>query len=451
VTAIAFVLVFVMACVMALVRHPIYGLWAYVGVFYVNPPLRWWGQGFLLNFRWSVIAAAVTFIAILIHKTGRQNESFARQPIAILYFVFVAWLAVQLGWALDVEQQQILLEYYLKFGIGAFLILRSLDGEANFRRFLWAHVAGCFYFGWLAYTSHQGGRFEEFGGAGVKDANEAALCIGTGALVLGSLLLWENWRRRVALIGMAPFLVNAIVATVSRSGFLALAAGGLVFNLLAPPKYRKFVVPMSLLAVVLVLMLSTEDYWNRIETITYRGQEVEGEDTGSGRLDIMAAQLRMARSYPLGCGHTCTAILSPQYLGAEHLTTEAGVRSSHNTFLSMLVEHGLPGAMIYITAIVLIAKRALMVFRRAKGTGNFVSVMLPAIAGSLAAMVIADLFVPYMRFEVRIWFVCLLWTLWRFQEQQAEVPAAVGATRPDGADMNGRRRVSGSAHAAPEG
>jgi cellulose synthase/poly-beta-1,6-N-acetylglucosamine synthase-like glycosyltransferase len=117
----------------------------------------------------------------------------------------------------------------------------------------------------------------------------------------------------------------------------------------------------------------------------------------------------------------------------------------------MLVEHGWPGAVIYLTALVIIAKRALLLFRRVKGTGSFVSVMLPAIAGSLAAMFIADMFVPYMRFEVRIWFVCLLWTLWRFQKQQSEVPATVGASPLSDVDVNGRARISIAAHAAPKG
>ena len=179
-------------------------------------------------------------------------------------------------WAIDPDQQRTLLEYYLKFAVAVFMIYRAVDSEAHFRLFLWAHVLGCFYFGWIVYSQYEGGRFEEFGGAGVKDANEAALTIGTGALVLGSLLLWEKLRQKLLLVGMAPFLINAIVATISRSGFLALAFGGGLFNLLTPPRFRKWVVPMSALALVLLLMLTTESYWSRIETIAYKGEEVEG-------------------------------------------------------------------------------------------------------------------------------------------------------------------------------
>jgi O-antigen ligase len=328
-----------------------------------------------------------------------------------------------------------LLEYYVKFGVAAFLIWRSLDSEQNFRLFLWAHVAGCFYFGWLAYTAYGGGRFEEFGGAGVKDANEAALTLGSGAIVLGALLLWVKWREKTVLVGMAPFIVNAIVATVSRSGFLALVLGGLTFNLLAPSKYRKWVVPMSILAGVLMLMLTTEDYWSRVETIAYRGQEVEGKDTGSGRLEIIAAQLQMFRSYPLGCGHSCTAILSPQFLGEEHLQDQSGMRASHNTFMSMLVEHGIPGAVIYLLVVIVVARRVLLLFRGTSNTAGFIATMLPGIAGSLAAMLVADMFVPYMRFEVRIWFICLLWVLWRLKVEDDAVAHVVDSDSNRNAEL----------------
>ena len=416
-TAAIFVAAFLVCSFFAVMRHPIYGLIAYVGVFYINPPARWWGQGVLLDVRWSYIAAAVTFLGVLIHRPGRSRVKVGRDPIVYVFCAFLVWIAAQEIWAIDLERQQMLLEYYAKFGIAVYLICRTLETERQFRLFVWAHLLGCFYFGWLAYTQHGGGRFEDFGGAGVRDANEAALTIGTGALVLGSLLLYERLLQRVVLIGIAPFLVNAIVATVSRSGFLSLAMGGALFNVLTPPKFRKWVLAMSALAVVLLLMLTTDSYWERIDTIKQRGQEVEGVDTGSGRLEVMKAQLRMFRDHPWGCGHFCTTVLSPSYVDVKELDPELGVRSSHNTFLSMLVEQGLPGAVVYVTLLAWVFVRGRRLARQSRGTGNFVSLMLPGVVGSLGAMFLADMFVPYVRYEVRFWFLALLVVLMRFQEE----------------------------------
>ena len=177
---------------------------------------------------------------------------------------------------------------------------------------------------------------------------------------------------------------------------------------------------MSILAGALMLMLTTRRLLGSHRTITYAGQEVEGKETGSGRLEIIAGQFQMFRAHPLGCGHACTAILSPQYLGEHHLTDASGVRASHNTFMSMLVEHGVPGAAIYLDhAVTRSPCEYKCCFSRTRRAEGFVAAMLPGVAGSLAAMFVADMFVPYMRFEVRIWFICLLWVLWRFQNDRA--------------------------------
>ena len=42
-TALAFVGSYFVLLLLAFVRHPIYGLFAYLLAFYVHPPSRWWG------------------------------------------------------------------------------------------------------------------------------------------------------------------------------------------------------------------------------------------------------------------------------------------------------------------------------------------------------------------------------------------------------------------------
>ena len=417
-TALLFSLLFLTSCVLALARGPVYGLLAYVAVFYLNPPIRWWGQGLLADIRWSLLAAAVTLIALLIHRRPRSSVPFFRQPVIIGFCLLWLWMCAQLFWVLDAELQLDVIEYYAKFLVAMYLVYYCLDSEHKLRLFLWAHVLGCFYFGWLVFTRYSGGRFEEFGGAGLKDANEVALTMGTAALVLGSLLLIaDRWRTRLFAVGLAPFVLNGFVATISRSAFLALAVGGAAYNVLAPVRWRKWVVSLSALAVVLLLMLSTESYWERIQTIALKGEAVEGVDTGADRLAQWQGQLRMFRDHPMGCGHHCTTILSPSYFEEWVLSERAGVRSSHNTFLSMLVDHGVPGAAAYVALlgwIVVVANRLRRRLRLRAGTSALV---LPAIAGSLLAMFVGDMFVPYVRYEVRFWFVALLLVLLRFSEE----------------------------------
>jgi O-antigen ligase len=431
-TGLLFSIAFIASCVLALARGPIYGMLAYVAVFYLNPPIRWWGQGVLADIRWSLVTAAVTLVALLIHRGRWNGTPFFKQPVVIGLCLLLAWMVVQLPWILDRDLHVEVIEYYAKFVIAMYLIYYCVDSERNLRLFLWAHVLGCFYFGWLVFTTYTGGRFDNFGGAGLKDANEVALTMGTAALALGSLLLTARWPGRVVAVGVAPFIVNGLVATISRSAFLALVVGGAVYNWFTPARWRKWVVALSALAVVLLLMLTTESYWSRIQTIAMGGQIIEGVDTGVDRIAQWRGQLRMFRDHPLGCGHHCTTILSPSYFESWVLAERAGVRSSHNTFLSMLVDHGVPGGLAYVALLswVLLAARRLR--RSPVLQSGSMPLFVPAVVGSLLAMFVGDMFVPYVRYEVRFWFIALLLVLLRLaQESSQDVPATPAEPRPE--------------------
>ena len=73
-TAIGFIGVFALGLLLAFVVNPKYGLYAYLWVFYNNPPSRWWGAA-LPNVRWSLIAAVVTMIAIVAKGPGLHRKA----------------------------------------------------------------------------------------------------------------------------------------------------------------------------------------------------------------------------------------------------------------------------------------------------------------------------------------------------------------------------------------
>jgi hypothetical protein len=437
---------FLVGCLLALTRHPIFGLITYVGTFFLHPPSRWWGQGLLLPIRWSLISAAVALLAVLIHRNKlAPAPPFRQSGIAIAFFIFIAWLGLQSFWALDPEAHNELFSYYAKFALALFLFYRCIDSEQHLRYFLWAHVLGCFYFGLIAFTSYEGGRFEDFGGPGLAEANAGALTIVTGILAASALFLGGTLREKWGLFGVIPFIVNGLVTTISRSGFLAAGVGGILFNLFTPKTFRKRVRILSALALVMFGILTGPMYWERIQSIQQLGSEVEGVDTGSGRLVIMKVQLRMFASYPAGCGATCTAVLSPLYLDDSHLTGEGEqrARASHNTFLTMLVEHGLPGAVFYVFMALWIARSVRTVSRRVDGQSGFLACALPAVAGILGAMFVSDMFATYAKFEVRIWFIAVLMAMLHMsaKEQQAQVETERAPAKQDKPPLRRAARV----------
>ncbi len=433
-TGAAFVLVFAIGCVLAFVRHPIFGTLTYVATLFLNPQMRWWGQGPLVDVRWALVSALVTAAALIIRRRRlAPGAPVMSQGAMILMLGMTLWMAVQSAWAIDSTEHQGLLWYYVKFVVAMVLIDKSVDTERHVKYFLWAYVLGCFYFGWIAFTSYEGGRFEGFGGAGLDEANVGALTIVGGIFAASSLFLAGKWRERAALFLIIPFLMNGLVTTVSRSGFLAIAAGGLIFNHFTPGKSRKQVRVLSMLAIVLFLIVAGPFYWQRIHSLEYAGEQVEGIDTGSARLEIIAAQWRMFKDHPFGCGAMCTAILSPNYM-SEHLLASYGqsrVRSSHNTFMSFLVEQGLPGALIYLAMLWWIGKRLLALGRAYRSADGFLPTAVPAVAAILGAITIADLFVSYTKFEPRIWFIAVLMALTREPRPEGEaVPLVTRSSEP---------------------
>jgi len=440
-----FVLLFLLGCGLALVRHPVFGVMTYVLLFYVSPADRWWGQGALEGMRWALAAALITAMSIAIHRPVRPAIPFAKQPLVWGFAAFTGWVAIQSFWALDQESHSDLLSYYLKYIVAMYLIYRSLDSETSIQRLLWAHVAGCTYLAWLAYTTHAGGRFDSFGGAGIGEANSGALTITTGILAAASLFLVGAKWSRVAVLGAMPLLVNAVVATISRSGFLAFGVAGLTYNLFAPKRYSKWVRVLSVVGLGLFLILTNPDYWERIRSLEHLGEQVEGVDTGSKRLVLIQAQFEMSRRFPQGCGSRCTDVLSTEYLDPRQLTHRPGEepsRSSHNTFMTMLVDHGIPGAVAYalMTFWMLLALRQLR--KVYMGEQGFMATMLPAVAGSLIAITIGDLFVQYPKLEVRFWLLTLVMTM----SSMASVRRLETLTvKPEPENLGETRPIGGSA------
>jgi len=323
---------------------------------------------------------------------------------------FLLWINIQSFWALDWSSHSELLTLALKYVVLVGLIYKCIETEQHLRMFLWTHVLGCIYLGWIVYSTYVGGRFESFGGADINESNAGALQVVTGILVGGSLFMVGTFAERLVLFAGMPLAVNALVATISRSGFLALGIGGLSYNLFSPSKFRWQVRLLSVLAAVLFMLLTNPVYWARIDSIEEAGQQVEGVDTGSGRLELIQAQLRMSGEYPLGCGHRCTAVLSRQYLDDRLLTGEGQnrARSSHNTIMTMLVEHGVPGLILYAMLLVWLFRSVRSLIRSQKDRKGLLPALVPAIAGVIGAIVVGDFFVDYLILECRVWFIAIV-------------------------------------------
>lgn len=417
ITGYIFIAVFATVMWLAVFRSPLFGLYAYVAVFYLHPPSRWWGLS-LPDVRWSLVAAGVTLLAIWIRQPPQIARSAWFKPTpAILMILFVIWFWISSLWALsDIDHSEaavIVTKYVLVY----YFFYRLLDTPDKVMTFLGANLLGCLYLGYLGYTQHVAGRLDGVGGPGINDSNTLGMHLAVGAIA-GTMvaLKHQGWRLYLAVISLA-FSVNAMILTGSRGAFLGLVAGGLAVFALRPRAYRKKFYAFSVLGLLMIGALATQQYWDRVQTVEQATGEKEVTDNSiASRLAMMRAQLEMAKRYPMGTGHRGSAALSPQYL--EYRFLSGGIaRSSHNSFLTALVEQGIPGALLFIAMVVWVGRTMLRLRQLAGSQDDGVQTQLAvaSIGGALTVALAAGLFADFSKYEVQVWLFALLASLQQYQ------------------------------------
>lgn len=413
-TSAIFALVFFAGLGMALFRHPMYGLFTYIAVFYLHPPSKWWAAD-LPDLRWALVASAVTLLATIRLPVDSARPSWISTTPGKFLVIFTAWLWLQNLWALDAVYQLEVTILYTKYIVLFYVIYSLVDTPEKFTAFFVAHIAGCFYLGLLAFNARFAGRLESVGGPGIDEANALGMQMAT-AVVMGAMLIlrYSDWRRWLTVAAM-PFILNTLVLTGSRSAFLGLIAGALVLAYLKPLIHKKLFYAFAVLGLVLGGVLAHETFWERMSTISVATRDgSEADRSAEIRMELAEAQLQMARRYPFGTGHRGTAVLSPLYLDPSALAgPRAGdsgkaARSSHNMFLTILVEQGIPGAIMYSVLVVWFVRRA-MAFRKLTRDPE-VATLSALAAGFTAAYFIVQvsgMFVDYLKAEVQIWCLAL--------------------------------------------
>jgi hypothetical protein len=416
---------------LAVMRHPLFGLYTYVAVFYLHPPSRWWGET-LPDMRWSLLAAAVTLIVSwrLPPVPGRQSWLSTTPGKALT--IFTLWLWLQNLWALEPEAHLEASFLFTKYVVLYYLIYRLAVTAQDMQRFLLVHVAGCAFLGWLALGIDVSGRLEGVGGPGIDEANAFAMQMAT-AVAIGAMIALASGGWRWFAIMVLPFILNGVILSGSRGGFLALLSGGMVLWYLKPKEYRKVFYAFAALGVVLMGILAHDMFWERMGTIEAAADRDESADTSAlSRFALVDAQFRMFKSHPHGVGHRGTATLSPMYLEERFLSAgpegQERRRSSHNTFMSALAEQGVPGAIFYFWIWSWTVRTVLKLKRnQAFSADTSRRALLASVAAALVIVMVAGVFVDYIKAEVQIWLWALLASLTALGAQRATQPATAVA------------------------
>jgi hypothetical protein len=427
--AAAFVLFCVVCTVFAFVRHPIYGLYFYLAVTYVFPPARWWGPLLGNDVRWSLMAAIVTVLAVLLHFGKLRPKPFWLTNVpALVLVLYAAWMWIQYPWAVDTELHVRGATQFAKCVIAFWFVYRIVDTPDRLRDLLMAHMLGCALLGIFGLTvGRTGDRLDGVGGPGIDDANTLGMYFATGAVVaLGLFMTQRGWRRWLSL-GCMVLIVDGLVLTNTRGAFLGFVGGMAVLAYVKAKAHRRLFWTLALIGLLGSTLIIDNKFVDRMATINgvVKEGEVADEDGSiESRIALAAAQFEMFRNHPLGTGHRGTEVLSRQYLEERWLSRnpngESGDRSSHNTFLTALVEQGVPGAVLFAW----LGLWSLRLIQRLRGplyqSDPDVATLTATTVAALAVVFVAGNTADFLLAEVQFWLFAALVSVETFARRADE-------------------------------
>lgn len=233
-------------------------------------------------------------------------------------------------------------------------------------------------------------------------------------LVVGpALALWTSaargsWVRWAGLAGAAPLLV-IVVLTQSRGAFLALAVMALP-SAIALARRRPWRVVSFAAFVGLVLAFAPDAFWTRmaglgkatqVETIA----EMDPEGSAQQRFALLQTALRIVEDHPLvGVG------LGAYEHANAHYNPGLGTLDTHNTYLHILAETGVPGLLFFLAMVGSVLWSVRDARRRARRVLPAEAEMLRWLQYGLVGFLVAGLFGSYSGFIMLYVILALLWS-----------------------------------------
>jgi probable O-glycosylation ligase (exosortase A-associated) len=238
--------------------------------------------------------------------------------------------------------------------VGAILpIMCFVDSFERFRTLLrfwvWIHVPLALY-----SITHRG-----FGiGSFLADENDFAMAMNMAIPYAFALLAVERGVvRRTCLFVALGILILATAVTLSRGGFIGLAAVLVMLWVRSP---RKLVSLILVIVMTLALvMLAPAKYWTEVSTISTSTSE---NDTGYQRLYLWKIAWRMFLDNPvLGVGPANYQYNNFFYEDEKETSrgTHVWGRASHSVYFTVLPEYGIVGTVLFFIIVVkgIVARR----------------------------------------------------------------------------------------------
>ena len=325
------------ASVFALWR-PFAGMLFVVFIYFWRPDL-WGAAAFIRPVEWATVGTALGWVIWERHKGIIPGAGWLLLfGAAYVLCTLAAPMADDASWQTVQDLTKIL--------FFSFLILRLCDTPRRLSICAATILAGCLWvvkvvlLSWAAQGFSGEIRIDTDLAQGGGSNYIAWLLAATLPLLIYKVVRGQRWQRWGALAGTALWLAS-IVATGSRGGFLCTAVSVSVCLLML--RQGKAILLVGTLAGALALAAPAR-YWERINTITLKADEMDTSSLIRYQNVLVAGQI--VRDYPVfGTGLNTFVKVKQRYVGSDYV---GGDMVTHNTYLQMASELGIPFLAIFV-------------------------------------------------------------------------------------------------------
>jgi probable O-glycosylation ligase (exosortase A-associated) len=339
------VLAVVCSSLPVIVFRPFFGLLVYGWLAYMRPQDMAWGMTRVLPLsQWVAIALVLGLVLSL----GRERWLVVRTQ-TVLLLLLVGWISVTVTTAVLPDVSVDMYGYYWKAILISVLTTGLVSDRRRFRVLVMLIAFSIGFLGakrGLIGLLRGGIRYDDGPGGFMNDNNSFALVLNMILpLLVGIAVVEKEKLLRLAAVATAALCAVTILFTFSRGGLLTLAV--VVPPLIWRSRHRLAVGGLIAagLAVFLVFTSSnfTQAYVERASTIS----DYEQDGSAVGRLNAWQTSWRVFLDYPVfGVGPN-----NLQVVHARYSPEPERFRVSHNAYLQILSECGLPALLLFLGVI----------------------------------------------------------------------------------------------------
>jgi hypothetical protein len=451
--ALLFLLVFLGGIWAAIWQHSAFAFVLYELLYFLNPSARWWG-GDIPGVSYSFVASVLmlTILALRYKALSPKSPWMAHPALKWMILVLVSYYFAYL-WARVPSDHDKFTFIFTKLVIIVFVAYKLLDSEKALDYAIWGYVVGCAYIGYLATITgrNSGDRLEGLDLPQSGDANGVAAALVPACSIL-LYLVWVSSRRvKILCVLFGALIANGLVLLNSRGAFLGiLSSAGLfalfmIFSRHRQKGQRGLAVAVVIMGISGGLYVTDDLFWERMGTL----ENLESEESGSGRVKFWLAAVEMTKENPLGMGVSGFNSLASFYLtDKERLGTE--FRSVHSLWFQGLTEIGLHGMFFFLLMLWGVYRVSRLARQRVLEAGEQTTYFkVLALECALMGFLVTGTFVNEFRTEILYWMILLVAVAGKIyylqplaEEQRQKKKAASESVRTEMKNKNAGSRAT---------